>query len=51
MHVALESERLLKISVVLGVSPGGSVVADPSANAGDIGVIPDSGRPHMLQSN
>ena len=31
--------------------PGGSVVKNPPANAGDRGLIPDPGRFHMLQSN
>jgi len=31
--------------------PGGSVVKNPPANAGDTGLIPDPGRPHMLQSD
>ena len=31
--------------------PGGSVVKNPPANAGDTGLIPDSGRSHMLGSN
>ena len=31
--------------------PGGSVVKNPPANAGDMGSIPDLGRPRMPQSN
>ena len=31
--------------------PGGSVVKDLPANAGDKGCIPDSGRSHMLWDN
>ena len=31
--------------------PGGSVVKNPSASAGNTGSIPDPGRFHMLQSN
>ena len=31
--------------------PGGSVVKNPPANAGDMGSIPDPGRSHMPQSN
>ena len=31
--------------------PGGSVVKNPPANAGDTGLIPDPGRSHMLQSD
>ena len=30
--------------------PGGSVVKNPPANAGDTGSIPDLGRSHMPQS-
>ena len=31
--------------------PGGTVVKNPPANAGDTGSIPGPGRSHMLQSN
>ena len=31
--------------------PGGSVVKNPLADAGDMGLIPDPGRSHMLQGN
>jgi len=31
--------------------PGGSVVKNPSTNAGDIGLITDLGRSHVPQSN
>ena len=31
--------------------PGGAVVKNPPANAGDTGSSPGSGRAHMLQSN
>ena len=31
--------------------PGGTVVKNPPANAGDMGLSPDQGRSHMLQSN
>ena len=31
--------------------PGGSVVKNPPANAGDTGLIPGPGRSHMLRSN
>ena len=31
--------------------PGGSVVKNPPANVGDMGLIPDPGRPHLLQGN
>ena len=31
--------------------PGGAVVKNPPANAGDKGLSPGPGRSHMLQSN
>ena len=31
--------------------PGGAVVKNPSANAGDMGPSPGPGRPHMPWSN
>ena len=31
--------------------PGGSVVKNPAANAGDTGSVPDPGRYHMVQSS
>ena len=31
--------------------PGGAVVKNPPANAGDTGSIPGPGRSHMLRSN
>ena len=31
--------------------PGGSVVKNSPASAGDTGLIPDPGRSHVLQSN
>ena len=31
--------------------PGGTVVKNPTANAGDTGLIPGPGGSHMLQSN
>ena len=31
--------------------PGGAVVKNPPANAGDMGSIPGPGRSHMLWSN
>ena len=35
----------------LGNFPGGAVVKNPPANAGDTGSIPGPGRSHMPQSN
>ena len=34
-----------------GGFPGGSGVKNPPANAGDVGLIPDPGRSHMLRSS
>ena len=34
-----------------GGFPGGSVIKHPSANSGDMSLIPDPGRSHMLRSN
>ena len=39
------------VEAALGGFPGGSVVKNHSANAGDTGSIPDLGRSHMLGSN
>ena len=36
---------------MFGASPGGSLVKNPPANEGDVGLIPDPGRSHVLQSN
>ena len=33
------------------IFPGGVVVKNPPANEGDTGLIPGTGRFHMLQSN
>ena len=37
--------------IAFGGFLGGSVVKNPPANAGNMGLIPDLGRSHMLQSN
>ena len=37
--------------VIIGDFPGGTMVKNPSANAGDPGSIPGSERSHMLWSN
>ena len=39
------------VSKNLGGFPGGSVVKNPPANAGDMGSIPDPRRSHMPRSN
>ena len=40
-----------RLSVHCGGFPGGSVVKNPPAHAGDKGSIPGPGRSHMLRSN
>ena len=37
-------ETLLGRGTLVGAVPGGSVVKNPPANAGDVGLIPGSGR-------
>ena len=37
--------------VLGGAFPGGAVVKNPPANAGDTGSIPGRGRSHMLWGN
>ena len=37
--------------VIFGDFPGGTMVKNPPANAGDMGSIPDPGRSHILRSN
>ena len=39
------------IKMIIEGFPGGSVVKNPLADAGDMGLIPDPGRSHMLQGN
>ena len=41
----------LSIRQRCGDFPGGAVVKNPPANAGDTGSIPGPGRPHMPRSN
>ena len=40
-----------KLKTEEGDFPGGAVVDNPPANAGDTGSIPGLGRSHMLRSN
>ena len=42
---------LLKLKQILGDFPGGTVVKNPPANAGDTGSCPGPGRSHMPWSN
>ena len=39
------------IKMIIEGCPGGSGVKNPLADAGDMGLIPDPGRSHMLQGN
>ena len=39
------------LTVDLGDFPGGTVVKNPPANAGDMGLSPGLGRSHMPRSN
>ena len=43
--------REMQIKTTWEDFPGGSVVKNPPANAGDTGSIPGPGRSHMPQSN
>ena len=45
-----EKKKRVKKQYLMGF-PGGSVVKNLPANAGDMGSIPDLGRCHLLQSN
>ena len=51
--MALEfGKRFVKKQKLLGGDfPGGAVVKNPPANAGDMGSSPGLGRPHMPWSN
>ena len=53
LHLPLSLAVALKLLLknkVLGF-PGGAVVRNPPANAGDMGSCPGPGRSHMLRSN
>ena len=43
--------QLLILRLLSRDFPGGTVVKNPSANAGDTGSIPGPGRSHMLRRN
>ena len=46
-----EFETGILIHLLQGDFPGGGVVKNLPASAGDMGLIPGLGRSHMLQSN
>ena len=43
--------EMITVNYLVKDFPGGSVVKNPPANAGDTGSIPAQGRSHMLQSS
>ena len=43
--------REMQIKTTTKDFPGGAVVKNPPANAGDMGLSPDPGRPYMPWSN
>ena len=56
LKTEMQQRKSLKQKLVLQKQinrdfPGGTVVKNPPANAGDMGSIPGPGRSHMLQSN
>ena len=51
MQGLLAAVCLVFLKIFLRSFLGGSVVKNPSANAGDTGSIPDLGRSHMSQSS
>ena len=48
-----EEERYVKghLKIGMGDFPGGAMVRNLPANAGDMGLSPSRGRSHMLRSN
>ena len=48
---AATSSEIIKVKYQGEGFPGGSVVKNPPANAGDMGLIPGPRRSHMSQSN
>ena len=44
-------KSFLKLKLMRKEFPGGAVVENPPANAGDMGSSPGPGRSHMLRSN
>ena len=51
MGLCFANNMSLKYKNFEGASPGGAVVENPPANAGDTGSIPGPGRSHMPWSN
>ena len=52
INILLGTRRIKKLIIKTWKDfPGGTVVKNPPANAGDTGSIPGPGRSHMLRSN
>ena len=51
MPTTITSGQLKAIEKGIEDFPGGAVVKNPPANAGDMGLSPGPGRSHMPQSN
>ena len=49
--VQLNNKKITQLKSGQRGFPGGAVVKNPPANAGDTGLIPGPGRSHMLRSN
>ena len=50
-HILIKLSKIKYKERILGDFPGGTVVKNTSANAGDMGSSPRLGRSHMPQSN
>ena len=50
-HQELQKKYLMKFNIHSQDFPGGIVVKNPPANAGDVDSIPGAGRSHMPGSN
>ena len=51
VYLDLEPQKKSVFKTDLGDFPGGLVVKNPPANAGDRGLIPGLGKSHMSQSS
>ena len=51
LFILLINMKPMELIITMGGFPGGAVVKNPPANAGDTGSSPDPGRSHMPRSN
>ena len=51
MYIKLREEMVQHTNLKIKGFPGGSVVKNPPASAGDTGSSPGPGRSHMLQNS